>query len=41
MLPFPLWSSLTTLCVSSGILPPILSSPPTSRSRWTRSSRAS
>jgi hypothetical protein len=42
MIPFQLWSSLTiTLCVSSGILPPVLSSPPTSRSRWTRSCRAS
>jgi hypothetical protein len=38
-LPFSLWASLTTLCVSNGILPPILSSPPTTRSRWTRASR--
>jgi len=39
LLPFHLWESLTTLCVSRGILPPILSSPPIARSRWTRTSR--
>ena len=38
MIPFSRWASLTALCVSRGILPPVLSSPPTSRSRWTRSS---
>jgi hypothetical protein len=38
MLPFRLWASLTNICISRGILPPILSSPPTTRSRWTRSS---
>ena len=38
MLPFELWASLTDICISRGILPPILSSPPTSRSCWTRSS---
>jgi hypothetical protein len=41
MLPFELWASLIDICISRGILPPILSSPPTSRSRWTRSSRSS
>jgi hypothetical protein len=40
MLSFSLWASLTALCLTRGILPPILSSPPTARSRWTRSSRA-
>jgi hypothetical protein len=40
MLPFSLWASLTALCLTRGILPPVLSSPPTTRSRWTRSSRA-
>ncbi len=39
MLPMSLWASLTALCPSSGILPPVLSSPPTARSRWTRTSR--
>ena len=39
MLPFHLWASLTATCLSLGILPPILSSPPTTRSRWTRTSR--
>jgi hypothetical protein len=39
MLPMSLWASLTALCLSSGILPPVLSSPPTARSRWTRTSR--
>jgi hypothetical protein len=39
MLPLSSWASLTTLCIARGILPPILSSPPTARSRWTRSSR--
>ena len=38
-LPFDLWASLLTICIPRGILPPILSSPPTSRSRWTRTSR--
>jgi hypothetical protein len=37
--PFSAWASLTTLCLSRGIIPPVLSSPPTTRSRWTRSTR--
>jgi hypothetical protein len=41
LIPFPLWASLTALCLTRGIIPPILSSPPTTRSRWTRSSRSS
>jgi hypothetical protein len=40
IVPFSLWASLTSLCLTRGILPPVLSSPPTTRSRWTRSSRA-
>ena len=39
LVPFDLWASLTALCVARGILPPILSSPPVARSRWTRTSR--
>ena len=38
-LPFPLWAALTSICVSRGIIPPVLSAPPTAHSRWTRSSR--
>jgi hypothetical protein len=30
---------LTSICISRSIIPPILSSPPTPRSRWVRSSR--
>ena len=40
ILSFDLWTSLITLCISRGILPPVLSNPPTARSRWTRSSRS-
>ena len=36
LLPFDLWTSLITLCVPRGILPPVLSTPPTAHSRWTR-----
>ncbi len=41
MLPPRLWASLVALCIARGILPPVLSSPPTARSRWTRTSRSS
>jgi hypothetical protein len=40
LLPFPSWAALTDICISRGILPPVLSTPPTARSRWTRTSRA-
>jgi hypothetical protein len=40
MISFDLWASLISLCISRGILPPVLSSPPTTRSRWTRSFRS-
>jgi hypothetical protein len=34
------WASLTSLCLSRGIAPPILTSFASPRSRWTRSSRS-
>ena len=39
MLSFDIWASLLTLCISRGILPPVLANPPSTRSRWTCSSR--